>query len=90
MRIVRRGRDVFGQSTPKDQWRFLRVADERDNQNLADDEPVDIDLCTCTHMFSTHTQDEAACDALIVTKPPFGYREQWRSCPCTAFSPVAG
>lgn len=42
MRIVRRGRDVFGQSTPKDQWYHLRVADDEDNANLSDGEPVDI------------------------------------------------
>jgi hypothetical protein len=85
MKVKREGRDVYGQTSPKDQWYHLRVADERDNTNLPEGEPVDIDQCSCGHMLSTHTQDGTGCDALVATNPEWGHREQWRACPCTVF-----
>lgn len=89
MRIVRRGRDVFGQSASKDQWYHLRVADDKDNERLREDEPVDIDLCICTHPIGDHTQENAACDRLVVEDQPHG-GQQWHVCRCTAFDAVAG
>lgn len=89
MRVVRRGRDVFGQSTPKDQWYHLRIADDKDNDRLREGEPVDIDLCICGHLTADHTQENVACDRLVIKNQPHG-GQQWHVCPCTSFDAVAG
>lgn len=42
MRIVRRGRDVFGQTAPENRWYHLRVADMQEMEDLPEDVPIDI------------------------------------------------
>ncbi|WP_094362116.1 hypothetical protein [Mycobacterium marinum] len=89
MRIVRRGHDVFGQSTPSDQWYHVRVAENRDYERLQEDLPVDIDLCICGHLVGDHTQENMACDRLVVENQKHG-GQQWHVCRCKQFDAVSG